>query len=109
MPTQMNEKSFEDLLVAHLVEQNGYESGTSKDYAPEYGFDPTRLEAFLRSTQPDTVEKSRIFASDTDRRKFLERVNDELTKRGVVDVLRNGVKHLSNTFEDLCKTMDSKV
>ena len=52
MPTQMNEKSFEDLLVAHLVEQNGYEAGTSKDYAPEYGFDPTRLEAFLRSTQP---------------------------------------------------------
>lgn len=99
MPTSMNEKSFEDLLVAHLVEQNGYEAGTSKDYAPEYGFDPTRLEAFLRSTQPDTVEKSRIFASDAGRRKFLERVNDELSKRGVVDVLRNGVKHLSNTFD----------
>lgn len=98
MPTQMNEGSLETLLVRYLTEQNGYELGVSDDYDKTYAMDTRRLEAFLEATQHDQVVTSRIFATPTNRRKFLERVREEITKRGVVDVLRKGVKHLSTTF-----------
>lgn len=96
--TNMNEKSLEDLIVNHLVKVNGYELGQSDDYDRDYALDVNRLEAFLRNTQNDLVRTSRIFDTPVNRRKFLERVRKEITERGVVDVLRKGVKHLSNTF-----------
>ena len=96
--TSMNEKSLEDLIVNHLVTVNGYEQGQSTDYDRDYALDLNRFEAFLRATQPDLVRTSRIFDTPVNRRKFLERVRKEITERGVVDVLRKGVKHLSNTF-----------
>ena len=96
--TNMNEKSLEDLIVNHLVKVNGYELGQSNDYDRDYALDVNRLEAFLRNTQNDLVRTSRIFDTPVNRRKFLERVRKEITERGVVDVLRKGVKHLSNTF-----------
>ena len=94
--TSMNEKSLEDLIVNHLVKVNGYELGQSEDYNKDYALDTGRLEAFLRDTQPDLVRTSRIFDNETNRRKFLERVRKEITDRGVVDVIRKGVKHLGN-------------
>ena len=98
--TNMSEKSLEDIIVNHLIEVNGYEKGdgrsTSNDYNCTYALDDKRLEAFLRATQPDLVRTSRIFDNAVNRSKFLGRVRDEITKRGVVDVLRKGVKHLSN-------------
>ena len=94
--TSINEKSLEDLIVNHLVTVNGYEQGQSGDYDCDYGLDTGRLEAFLRATQPDLVRTSRIFDNPTNRRKFLERVRKEITDRGVVDVLRKGIKHLAN-------------
>lgn len=96
--TNMTEKSLEDLIVNHLVTVNGYQQGQSDDYDREYALDVKRLEAFLRDTQNDLVRTSRIFDTSVNRRKFLERVRKEITERGVVDVLRKGVKHLSNTF-----------
>ena len=94
--TSMNEKSLEDLIVNHLVTVNGYVQGQSTDYDRDYALDTDRLEAFLRATQPDLVRTSRIFDNPTNRRKFLERVRKEISDRGVVDVLRKGIKHLSN-------------
>lgn len=99
MPTQMNEETLEELIVRYLNERNGYELGISTDYNRDYALDEGRLEAFLQATQHDKVVTSRIFATPTDRRKFLERVREQITSRGVVDVLRKGVKHLSTTFE----------
>lgn len=99
MPTNMNETSLENLIVNYLVNQNGYELGTSSDYDTTYALDVHRLEQFLHATQEDKVRASRIFDTAVNRRKFLERVREEISKRGVVDVLRKGVKHLSNTFE----------
>ena len=94
--TSMNEKSLEDLIVNHLVTVNGYEQGQSNDYDRDYALDTGRLEAFLRATQPDLVRTSRIFDNPTNRRKFFERVRKEISDRGVVDVLRKGIKHLAN-------------
>lgn len=99
MPTLFNEKSLEDLITDYLTQQHGYDLGVSDDYDKTYGMDLGRLEAFLCATQPELIASSRVFETATNRRKFFERLRAEITKRGVVDVLRKGVKHLSRTFE----------
>lgn len=99
MPTVLNEKSLEDLITNYLTRHHGYDLGVSDDYDKTYGMDLGRLEAFLRATQPERIAASRVFETTVNRRRFLERLRDEITKRGVVDVLRKGVRHLSQTFE----------
>lgn len=102
MPTNMNERSLEDLIVNYLVDQNGYELGISNDYNKEYALDEGRLKKFLMETQQQKVVASRIFDTPVNQRRFLERVRKEITDRGVVDVMRKGLKHLSTTFELYC-------
>ncbi len=90
--TNTKESGLETLIVKWLVEQNGYEEGTNADYNQEYAIDEKRLFRFLQDTQPDKVEKLGAAKSDQKRRQFLNRLAGELAKRGIVDVLRKGVK-----------------
>ncbi|MDR1382982.1 MAG: hypothetical protein LBJ67_03915, partial [Planctomycetaceae bacterium] len=92
MPTNTRESGFETLIVNHLVTQNGYEQGVNTDYNKDYAIDETRLFRFLEDTQPEQVEKLNIRNNETTREQFLARLTGEITKRGVVDVLRNGIK-----------------
>jgi len=55
--------------------------------------DLTQLTAFLRTTQPDSAEALDLDQDSPTRRKFLDRLQGEVSKRGVIDVLRKGVKH----------------
>lgn len=90
--TDKTEKGFETLIVNWLVEQNGYEQGTNDDYNKEYAVDETRLFRFLNDTQPREMAKLGINKSDQKKRQFLNRLSGEIAKRGIIDVLRNGVK-----------------
>jgi type I restriction enzyme R subunit len=90
--TDKSEKGFETLIVNSLVNDNGYEEGTNNDYNKEYAVDETRLFRFLNDTQPREMTKLRVNQSDQKKQQFLNRLSGEITKRGVVDVLRNGVK-----------------
>lgn len=90
--TNTKENGLESLIVKWLVEQNGYEEGTNADYNKEYAVDETRLFRFLQDTQPKEMDKLGVFISDTKKRQFLNRLSGEIAKRGIIDVLRNGVK-----------------
>ena len=90
--TNTKESGLESLIVKWLVEQNGYEEGTNSDYNKEYAVDETRLFRFLQDTQPKEMDKLGVFTSDTKKRQFLNRLSGEIAKRGIIDVLRNGVK-----------------
>lgn len=90
--TNTKEEGLEALIVKHLVEQNGYEQGKSDDYSKEYALDEMRLFHFLQATQPEEMTKIGVFASEPKKRAFLNRLKGEISKRGIVDVLRNGVK-----------------
>ena len=90
--TNIKECGFETLIVNWLVEQNGYEEGTNADYNKEYAIDENRLFRFLQNTQPDQIDKLGALKSEQKKRQFLNRLQSELAKRGIVDVLRNGVK-----------------
>lgn len=86
------ENGLEALIVKWLVEHNGYEQGLNKDYNREFAVDETRLFRFLEDTQPEAMEKLGVFKSEIRKKQFLDRLNGELAKRGVIDVLRKGVK-----------------
>jgi type I restriction enzyme R subunit len=90
--TDTKEKGLESLIVKWLVEHNGYEQGTNADYNREYAIDETRLFRFLQDTQPDAMEKLGVFKADLKKKQFLNRLQGELAKRGIIDVLRNGIK-----------------
>jgi type I restriction enzyme R subunit len=90
--TNTRESGLEALIVDWLVKHNGYEQGMNADYNREYAIDETRLFRFLQDTQPDAMEKLGVFKADLKKKHFLNRLQGELAKRGIIDVLRNGIK-----------------
>lgn len=90
--TDTKESGLETLIVKWLVKHNGYEEGSNADYNKEYALDETRLFRFLKESQPDEMDKLGVFVNEQKKRNFLNRLQSELAKRGVIDVLRNGVK-----------------
>lgn len=92
MPTDTKEKGLESLIVDYLKTHNGYEQGFNEDYNKEYAIDETRLLRFLETTQPEQVEMLGIRKNPQKYLEFLSRLVGEIAKRGVIDVLRNGIK-----------------
>ena len=91
MPTNTKEEGFETLIVNHLVQVNGYEEGSNTDYYRDYAVDEERLFRFLQETQPEKVDMLGLDV-EANKIKFLNRLQGEITKKGVIEVLRNGFK-----------------
>ncbi len=92
-PTDTTEKGLEALIVRSLIEDAGYLPGNPGDYDREHGVDLAHLIAFLQATQPETLDKLSLDEPGPRRTQFLHRLQGEVAKRGVIDVLRRGVKH----------------
>lgn len=90
--TNTKENGLETLIVNWLVKHNSYEEGANADYNREYAIDETRLLRFLEKTQPEQFKLLGLSASEQKKRAFLNRLQSELAKRGIIDVLRNGIK-----------------
>jgi type I restriction enzyme, R subunit len=71
----------------------GWICGAPEDYDREYCVDLAQLSAFLRETQPDIVDTLDLGQDGPTRRRFLARLQGEITKRGTIDILRHGLKH----------------
>ena len=71
----------------------GWSPGNHHDYNREYCVDLVQLGTFLHTTQPHSAPALRLDEDCPTRRKFLARLQGEVTKRGTIDVLRNGIKH----------------
>ena len=93
MPTDTSEKGLESLIVDSLVSEAKYEAGQPKDYDRDYAVDLAKLLAFLRATQPKLLPQLGLEEEGPKRQQFLARLQGEITKRGVVDVLRKGIEH----------------
>jgi type I restriction enzyme, R subunit len=70
----------------------GWILGQAQDYDREFCVDLTQLRIFLSTTQPQVAEALDLEHDSPTRRKFLARLQGEISKRGVIDVLRHGVK-----------------
>jgi type I restriction enzyme, R subunit len=71
----------------------GWICSNPRDYDREYCVDLTQLRIFLHETQPEVAESLQIDEDGPARRKFLARLQGEISKRGTIDVLRKGIKH----------------
>jgi type I restriction enzyme R subunit len=71
----------------------GYVLGNPTDYDRDHALDLATLLEFLRTTQPRIIEQFALDEDTPERRKFLARLQGEITKRGTIDVLRKGIKH----------------
>lgn len=85
-----------------MIEENllngGYIKRTSGDYNKEFALDEGVLRKFIDDTQHENAERARIFANEQNTRKFFERLRNQITQRGVVDVLRHGIEHNATKF-----------
>ncbi len=62
-------------------------------FDPSYALDLPNLLRFLETTQPATFAQLALGTSGNKRDQFFARLQDEITKHGVVHVLRKGVHH----------------
>ena len=77
----------------------GWSCSSPHDYDRDYCVDLTQLNAFLRDTQPETAASLNLTEDTPRRRAFLARLQGEISKRGVVEVLRHGVKHGAHALD----------
>ena len=109
--TDTTEKGLESLICASLTSTAddlvqdgrvrerpssygaGWIQGDPQHYDRQYCVDLTQLSAFLDATQPVAAQSLDLGQDSPTRRKFLARLQGETTKRGTIDVLRNGTRH----------------
>ncbi len=94
-----SETGLEKIIVGWLVKENGYEQETPHAYNKDFALVDKWVERFVTETQPEKVEQSMCFKSPSERLKFFTRLSNEITKRGVTDVLRKGYKFNGSTFD----------
>ena len=113
MKSDTSEGGLETLIVAEMTGTRGvqpvasevrepadplaalryWQIGDPKDYDRAWTLDLVQFTDFIRATQPALVGALSLDDDTPTRQKFLGRLQGEITKRGVIDVLRKGVKH----------------
>ena len=94
MPTtDISEKGLETLIVESLVNEAGYVKGRCEDFDRDHAVDLVQLSAFITATQPDAAKTLELDQDSPKRTAFLHRLQGEIAKRGVIDILRHGIKH----------------
>jgi len=88
-----SEAGLETTIVKSLIEEAGYQAGNPQDYDRTHAVDLAKLTAFIQGTQPQVAQRLSLEVESPKRTQFLHRLQGEIAKRGIIDVLRKGVKH----------------
>ena len=97
MPNHPTEKKFEDHIEKHLKD-NGYKSLNSSIYNKELCLIPKQVVDFIKITQEKEYQKlEKQYGDETDN-KLCRRLSQEIERRGVIDVLRKGIKDRGSRF-----------
>jgi len=121
--TDTSEKGLETLIMRHMTGTDGLSSGAAgivaeaaptkggsgwfagsdSAYDRDFAVDSEQLFTFVMATQPEEWAKLSIVNYMDEhgmaRQKFLARLQGEITRRGVIDVLRHGIKHGALSFD----------
>lgn len=90
MPSNTKEVALEATLERVLQQQHAYVSGSPDDFDKEFAVDTVRFWHFLETTQPEEIKKLQRHADWQLR--ILTRYNNLVKKRGVLHLLRKGLK-----------------
>ncbi len=91
--TDTSETGLEATIVKSLIEEAGYQAGNPQEYDRAHAVDLAKLTAFIQETQPEVAERLSLEVDTPRRTQFLHRLQGEIAKRGIIDVLRKGVKN----------------
>jgi type I restriction enzyme, R subunit len=120
--TDTSEKGLESLIMRYMtgtdglapavgpqaaespaLYSSGWIAGDAAAYDRAYALDPVQLFTFLKATQPEELKKLGVAnytdTKDITRLKFFARLSSEIVKRGIIDVLRHGIKHAALSFD----------
>ncbi len=92
MNTATSESTFEAAIEQWLVEHSGYERADHGQFDAELALDPQTLIAFLQATQPDELAQLAVLYGADLNKTLVSRIAAECDRRGLLDVIRNGVK-----------------
>jgi type I restriction enzyme R subunit len=90
--TDISEKGLEALITGEMT-NHGWILGDPTAYDRAWTVDLIQLRAFVAATQPPLLAAFDLDQDSPTRQKFLARLQGEIGKRGVIDILRHGVKH----------------
>lgn len=110
MTTDTSEKGLEALIVADMTgrasgtasghpseepasHQPDWLQGEPRDYDRAWTVDLVQFQSFVAATQPPLLAALDLESDSPTRQKFLARLQGEIGKRGVIDVLRHGIRH----------------
>jgi type I restriction enzyme, R subunit len=113
MTTDTTEQGLEALIVAQMTGRpvapshpvgftedpepfaglSNWLRGDPSNYDRGWAVDLVQLRAFIAATQLPLAAALDLDGDSPTRRKFLARLQGEIAKRGVIDILRNGLKH----------------
>ena len=97
-PSNYLEIDFEE----HIEEQlhnSGYKPSLPTDYDKTLCLIPSQIIEFIQDTQSKTLKKLELqYGSDTEN-KLTKRISSEIESRGIIDVLRKGVKDRGCQFQ----------
>ncbi|WP_340077625.1 type I restriction endonuclease subunit R [Leptobacterium sp. I13] len=85
-----SEKGLETIIEKHLIDHNGYKPSYSADYDRDLCINKKLLFQFLADTQPNAYET----ILKRGEHKFIKRLTDQIRQKGIIEILRNGVKDL---------------
>ena len=92
--TDMSEQGFQKFIARYLAQTNGYRETKPGDYNKEFCVNKAQLLEFIERTQEDAYE----LIQKRGEREFLVRLDQKIKEKGIVEVLRKGVKHLDKTI-----------
>ena len=92
MNAHYQERDFEGAIEASLLAGGGYLKGADADYDKELALFPEYLFDFLQATQSAALEKLQAQVKGNMRAAILDALTKDLASRGMLDVLRHGVK-----------------
>jgi len=94
-----SELDFEEAIEAYLVNSAGYQSVSNKQFDAELALDTTTLLDFIKTTQEDSYNAlATSYGSQLDTA-LVKRIASECDQRGLLDVLRNGIKDRGQTIK----------
>ena len=91
-PDKLKEKSFQKLIKEYLINENGYTESSNVNYDKYFALDKEMLFEFLEATQEKTMTALKDIYGAEYKQKIIKRLNEELARRSMIDVLKHGIK-----------------
>lgn len=89
--TNTKESGFEEFIEQELVNLHSYQSRPASVYDKNLCMDTEVVLSFVQKSQPEAWQKLIEQYDDDVNVRFLERLDDEITSRGLLSVLREGI------------------